>query len=248
MRNILLLFILSFGVLANAQVLETNSGKSLSDRFFLGLASSFYVDFATTPLSSTQEYVGKVVIDSVTTADVYEDVPYQTTYISYFSMGLEPRLNIKEFGDNMAFAISAPVTLGFGQAFPSNEDVNGSYGFGSIQVPLLAKFYVGTGSTYESNEDFGLNIGGGIEMNKIGLINPGSSQEERDASKAWFMPTVCGGVHFWRGSTPMEVNVKYGFGALQTYTHDKFGTKLSGNGRQTRANSIKLTLIYLMNY
>ena len=245
MRKTLIIFLLFSSLFSIAQ---ENQSKTFENRFFLGLATSFYVDFATTPLTSRPEYVGKVVIDSVTTADVYEDVPYQTSYVSYFSMGLEPRINIKEFGDNMAIAIAAPMTIGFGQAFPANDEVNGSYGFGSVQIPLMAKFHLGLGSTYASNEDFGLNIGAGVEMNKIGLINPGSSFEEREATKAWVMPTIAGGVHFWRGGSPMEVNVKYGFGRVQSYTVDKFGNKLSGFGRETRASSLKLTLIYLMNY
>ena len=88
----------------------------------------------------------------------------------------------------------------------------------------------------------------GFEFNKIGLINPGASPEEQNALRPWVMPTASAAVHFWRGNTPMEVNVKYGFGALQSYQTNQFGQALPTGSRNTRARSIKLTFVYLMNY
>jgi hypothetical protein len=256
MRNIFILLLItfcSFGL--SAQTMDDEESKSVSDQFFLGIASSYYVDFATTPLGVSYEPTGNTIPkvdpnDSNNTiyVDEYANVPSQTTYISYFSFGIEPRFNVKEISENLAFAVSAPVTIGFGQAFPSNDDVKGSQGFGSIQIPVLAKLYLGSGSTYESNEDFGISIGAGLEMNKIALINPGATLEEQQLNKAWIMPAVTGGVHFWRGSSPMEVNVKYGFGKLQSYRRNKYNQIITSGERFTKASSIKLTFIYLMNY
>lgn len=225
--------------------------KEFKDRFYLGLVSSYYIDFATTPLTTIGEvYIGEIVDpnDPSKTIPNYGDIPSQTTYNSFFSMGIEPRYNIKDFNENLAFAVSAPLTIGFGQSFPANTTVSGAYGFGSLQIPIMAKIYLGTASTYESNEDFGLSAGLGFEFNKIGLINPGASEEEQNALKPWVMPTASAAVHFWRGNSPMEVNVKYGFGSLQSYQTDQFGQPLVTGERTTRANSIKLTLVYLMNY
>lgn len=218
------------------------------DRFFLGTASTFYIDFVTSPLSTQEVRVGAQPDpnDPTQTIDVFAEVPKQTQYISYFSFGLEPRYNFKEFGDDIAIAISAPVTIGFGQSFAANDDVIGNGGFGSLQLPILGKIYMGAASTYRSNQDFGINLGAGFEVNKIGIVNFGSF-EEANSNPAWIMPTVAGGIHFWRGNSPMEVNFKYGFGGRDTYRFDKFGSVLAAP-RTTRASSIKLTFIYLTNF
>lgn len=240
---------LSVLILAFISVTIFAQSNDIRDRFFLGTASSFYIDFATTPLSSTRLRVGAEPDpnDPTKTIDKFADVPTQSQYISYFSFGLEPRFNIKEFSDDLAFAVSAPLTIGFGQSFAANESVNGIDGFGSVQLPVMAKLYLGTGSTYETNQEFGLNVGGGIELNKIGIINIGGSLEESNARTSWVMPVVAGGVHFWRGASPMEVNLKYGFGKKESYNYDKYGQPLT-IPRITRASSIKLTFIYLLNY
>lgn len=236
-----LLIFLSTGLVAQSE-------RTPMDRFFLGTASTFYIDFVTSPLSTERVRVGAQPDpnDPTQSIDVFAEVPKQTQYISYFSFGLEPRFNLKEFSDDIAFAVSAPVTIGFGQSFEANEDVLGNSGFGSIQLPVLAKIYLGAASTYRSNQDFGINLGAGFEVNKIGIVNFGSF-EEANSNPAWIMPTVAGGIHFWRGNSPMEVNFKYGFGAKDTYRFDKFGTFLSAP-RVTRASSIKLTFIYLTNF
>ncbi len=242
-------------LIASVGFAQTDEKKEFEDKFFLGVASSYYVDFVTTPLRVSYEPTGNTipVVDPNDTTktifiDEFADVPAQTSYVSYFSFGLEPRFNIHEISENLAFAVSAPVTIGFGTALATNSDVKGIQGFGSIQVPVMAKLYLGSGSTYDTNEDFGISIGAGAELNKIALFSPNVETKDQDLNKAWIMPAVTGGVHFWRGSSPMEVNIKYGFGRIQSYTHDRYGQPLSTGERFTRANSIKLTFIYLMNY
>ena len=60
------------------------------------------------------------------------------------------------------------------------------------------------------------------------------------------MQAVALGVHFYRGSAPMEVNLKYGFGPIQNQKIDNFGQPIFGR-RTTRANSIKLSFTYLLD-
>jgi len=252
---IILLFFtqLVYGQLEEEDVIrekEKTPKQEFKDKFYLGLVSSYYIDFVTAPLTFDRLRVGAEPDpnDPTKYIDKYENVPFQTTYNSFFSMGVEPRYNIKDFNKNLAFGIAAPITIGFGQAFASNENVFGASGFGSIQVPILAKIYLGTASTYASDEDFGLSAGVGFEINKIGIIAPGASELEQDAMRAWVMPSASAAVHFWRGTSPMEVNVKYGFGPISEYRTDKYGQVLSQGPRSTRASSIKLTFVYLMNY
>ncbi|MEY2924406.1 MAG: hypothetical protein RLZZ337_954 [Bacteroidota bacterium] len=253
MKALLVFTILFSSFLSFAQSADlesANSKQEFKDKFYLGLVSSYYIDFVTTPLTSSKRYIGDIVDpnDPTKTIPNYGNVPSQTTYNSFFSMGLEPRYNLKDINENLSVAVALPLTIGFGQAFPANENVQGSFGFGSIQFPLMTKIYFGSGSTYASNEDFGLSAGFGMEFNKIGLFSPGATEEEQNALKPWVMPVASAGVHFWRGNTPMEVNVKYGFGPIEYYQTDKFGQPLLAGTRTTRASSIKLTFVYLMNY
>lgn len=234
------------GVAAKAQ--NNTPDSDFRDRFFLGVNTSYYLDIVTTPLRITTSPTGNEIYDTATNQFYPEvaDLPNQTTYITFFSFGLEPRYNIKEFTENLALAVSAPASVGFGVAEPANEDVKGVTGYGSFQIPVLVKLYLGSGSTYESNEDFGISAGGGFELNKVALIN--NSGEDPSTAKAWIMPTVSGGIHFWRGSSPMEVNVKYGFGRLQEYSVDRYNRRLLSGSRTTRASSFKLSFTYLLNY
>ena len=119
---ILSLFLIMLAQSADAQV---------RDNLFLGLVSSFYVDFVSSPVQLVDH--SRIIDDSIRTPNF--DIPYQTRYLSFFSIGIEPRYNLFELGDNFALSVAAPITFGLGQAVPHNEDVLGAQGFGSIQVP-----------------------------------------------------------------------------------------------------------------
>jgi len=60
------------------------------------------------------------------------------------------------------------------------------------------------------------------------------------------MPAITGGVQFYRGLSPVEVNVKYGFGKVQDQWVDQYGNKLTDGKRITRAYSLKLCFIYYL--
>jgi len=207
-------------------------------RLFLGLSNSFYVDFINSPLTTYQkEYAepgGGVR---------YEDAAAQTGYTSFFTIGIEPRYNVLDISDNFVGAVSSGVNFGFGQTYNANDRAASASGFGNIQIPVLVRLYFGAGSTFDANDDFGVNIGAGYELNKIGLINFSSIEGDADLNPAWVMPAVTGGVTFYRGTSPVEVNLKYGFGPIQNQLVDQFGNRLTQRV-STRANSIKLSLIY----
>lgn len=74
-------------------------------------------------------------------------------------MGIEPRFNLKEFNENSALSVSSPISLGIGSSYSAAGDelvVKGAEGFGSVQVPLLLKLYLGNGSTYTTQKNLGL--------------------------------------------------------------------------------------------
>lgn len=257
MKTIFVLILIFFSQIGFAQTDENediNEKSSVKqefrDKFYLGVVSSYYVDFVTTPLYFENRRVGAIPDpnDPSKYIDQYGSIPFQTTYNSFFSVGIEPRYNIKDFSSNLSIAITAPLTIGFGQAYASSENVESAFGYGNFQLPILAKVYLGSGSTYASKEDFGVSAGFGFEVNKIGIIAPGASEAEQNGLRPWVMPSASLGIHFWRGSSPMEVNAKYGFGPLDEYRIDKFGQFLNEGPRTTRASTLKLTFVYLLNY
>lgn len=228
---------------------KKESTNKLRERLFIGFVTSYYIDFVSSPLKivDLSERLDDGQGGFIQTPDTA--VPFQTRYISFISLGFEPRYNIYEFNDEMALGLAMPMTIGFGQAFPHNQDVAGAKGFGNLQIPLLARLYFGTNSTYNSASDYlGVSAGAGFEYNKLAIINTDEDNRIKDANRGWIMPTFSVSVHFWRGSSPLEVNFKYGLGEIGTYDTNKQGSKLPDGERISRANSIKLSLNYLLDY
>jgi len=241
MRRIISLILVGICLMASAQ--DERESKAFKDRFFLGMVSAYYIDFVSSPLQKLDRSVD--LGGGVITPDTA--VPFQTTYLSYVSIGLEPRYNLYEFNEDLAIAVSMPMTVGFGQAFPQNEDVEGASGFGNVQVPLMLKGYYGTQSTYDSRANFGLSAGIGLEYNKLGLVDLDGRNWIKDANKGWFMPCASIAFHMWRNNAPIEVNLKIGRGPMTDYDQDKFGQFLTDGKRKTRASSAKLSFVYLFN-
>jgi hypothetical protein len=150
-----------------------------------------------------------------------------------------------DFKKNLALAVSAQIAAGFGSTYAASEYAASAEGFGNFQIPVMLRLYYGASATHAAQDDFGVNIGAGYELNKIGVLNFGEDRNP-DLNRAWIMPTVALGVHFYRGSSPMEVNLKYGFGPIQNQKIDNFGNPIPGR-RTTRANSIKLSFTYLLD-
>jgi hypothetical protein len=252
MRYITILLISFFSLSLSAQVYDNEDDEGVESteydpssdfldwkkRLFLGLSNSFYVDFISSPLTTyKKEYAepgGGVR---------FEDAAAQTGYTSFFTIGIEPRYNVIDLSDNLVAAVSTGFNIGFGQTYAANEKASSASGFGNLQIPLFVRLYFGAGSTFEANDDFGVNIGAGYEMNKIGLLNFSALESDGDLNPAWVMPAVTGGVTFYRGTNPIEVNLKYGFGPIQNQLVDQFGNRLDRR-LSTRANSIKLSLVY----
>lgn len=236
------LFIGAFVISSFGQEAESDS-KNFKDHFFLGFVSSYYIDFVSSPLQIVD--FSRELQGGFTTPDTA--IPFQTRYIALFSIGVEARYNFYEHGDNLAFAISMPVTMGFGEAIPQNEDVEGASGYSNIQIPMLLKTYYGTHSTYRNSSEFGVSAGAGFEYNKLGLIATDGREKVKDANKGWIMPVFSLSAHFWRNNAPIEINFKYGKGANSDYSVNKHGQALIDGKRTTRASSTKLSFVYLFN-
>ena len=116
----------------------------------------------------------------------------------------------------------------------------------AFRFPLLFKAYFGSTSTYQSSEPIGVSLGAGLEYNKVGIFDFGS--DSLNENRGWIMPTISGAFHFWRGNSPIEVNVKYGFGTEQQYRKNLHGEFLTSGPRTTKASSLKVSLVYLLDY
>ena len=233
-----------------------NKKSEFSDKFFLALTTSTYTDIIVSPLRYFRYPTGNFIQQGSDSTFVpeYGSIPFQSQQFNIISLGLEPRYNLKEFDENSSLSISAPVSFGIGSSFSAAGDdliVRGVEGFGSIQIPLLLKYNIGNGSTYTTQKDFGFSAGAGLEFNKIGLIN--LTAESKKYNKGFVLPSFSAGVTFMRGNSPMEINFKYAFGELRSQETDTQDDPLKDNSgvlykRSTRAQSIKLSFVYLMNY
>ena len=95
------------------QSINSKMSSSILDwksRLHTGVSSSFFIDFITSPLSHVDvEYTDPGNIVRI------EQGAVQTTYASYYTIGFVPRYNIYELKNNLALAISAPISIGFGK-------------------------------------------------------------------------------------------------------------------------------------
>lgn len=263
MKRILLLFGLSFGVSCQSfglfldKSLIPDEGVKVTDgrdnkpkenpvsildwkaRLHTGISSSFFIDFITSPLG----FVDVEFTDPNTNVKFTEQGATQTSYTSQYTIGFVPRYNLLQFQKNAAIAVSAPIAIGFGNAYPSTPNVIGSSGFGNFQLPLILNFLYGAESTFDAEDKVGFNLGYGIEFNKIGIVHLGTIYEDKMYNKGWVMPVFSGGIQFYKGKSPVEVNVKYGFRNVQEQLVDQYGNRLAGR-RLTRASSFKLSAVY----
>ena len=222
-----------------------------SENFFISFSSSIYLDIVKTPLGTVPTFIGTNPDGS----KAYADAPTQSMQISTYSFGIEPRYNVATLNNDAAVALAIPFSIGLGGAGATNEYVRGVsiQSFGSIQVPVIAKFYYGNSSTYDTEKDFGFSLGGGLEYNQIGLFGGNEDDKAAGLHKGFILPVVSASLHFWRGNSPFEVNMKYGTTSVKEYRIDSFGQPLRNPegdliSRSAKGSSFKLTFLYLLNY
>jgi hypothetical protein len=234
---------------ADVQPLTSSVTKftDYKSRLLLGIGSTLYLDFIASPLSyTTIEFQDPPIRPGGPNVIRLEPAAVQTSYNSFYSLSFEPRYNILEPADNFSFAALAPLTLGFGQSGPTDESVKGAYGFGHVQLDLLATVYYGYNATIRSEESFGLHFGIGYELNKIGLLNLNPELNQEKLNKPWIMPVTRVGAQFYRVA-PVEVYVKYGFGPRENQLIDGNGSDLNEGKIVRRASSLKLAIVYVIN-
>ncbi len=253
MKKLIVLF--AFSICLNPSLYAQ---EEFNDDFFISFHSTAYFDFIWTPLKVQFAPTGNTIIVDGQEQPEFKNIPFQSFTNNIFSFGIEPRYNIKQLDENSAIALASPISIGLGQVTQpplANHSVGSIEGFGSIQIPLYAKLYVGSGSTYETEKDYGISLGLGFEFNKIGLLrfdNP-SDIEANDLNKGFVLPVASLGIHFWRGYSPVELNIKYGQGQTVEYDFDRNGDVITDNvGRiikgSSKARVFRASISYLLNY
>ncbi|MCC6722719.1 MAG: hypothetical protein IT243_11005 [Bacteroidia bacterium] len=244
----ILIFLIFVAIALNAQKKNNDSSKENSEfskKFFMAVTTSTYTDILISPLKYFYGFTGNT---DLLGNKIYADIPYQSMQTNIVTLGLEPRYNFKEINDNNAISVSIPFGFGIGSSISAAGDdltVRGVEGFGSLQFPIIIKYNTGNGSTYNTQKDFGFNIGGGIEFSKVGLINLNGAKSPYN--NFFVLPCFTTGITMMRGSSPMEINFKYAFGKLITQSKDTQGILMPEN-RNTRGQTLKLTFVYLLNY
>lgn len=227
---------------------QSTAFTDYEERLFIGIGNSLFLDFISSPLTYTSiEFSDPPLTPGGPNVIREEPAAVQTNYSSVYTVSFEPRYNLLEPTDNFAFAATAPISIGFGQSRPTDNSVQGAFGFGNWQLAMMASMYYGNSATKRAEEEFGFNLSAGYEVNKIGVINLDPEGNSREINKAWIMPTTRIGVQFYRGYTPVEVYVKYGFGPRQDQLIDGNGNNLNAGKSVKRASSLKLAIVYTIN-
>lgn len=224
------------------------------DNFYIGFSSSTYLDIVKSPLTFADRIVGNDPDpnDPNKVIPRYRKVPYQSMIWNLFSIGIEPRYNIKVVSNDAALAVSIPFSLGIGSSTAAMEDIGGIEGFGSFQAPLMLKYYMGNGSTYNCEKEYGISFGAGIEYNKVGMLGV-PNMDDNAPNRGFVLPVASLGMTMWRNNMPFEINLKYGHGSIEEYDVDFNGNPLTNAGgfpvsRKTRSSSFKVTFVRLVNF
>lgn len=243
MRGIRINIIFFFSVISALTLFGQNENKInlfSENTTFQGLGISPYLDMITSPAVPARVQNG-LMPDQRTPRMV--DSYAQTVAISMLTIFYEYRTNLLEPSDNFALAVSVLPALGLSITRPV-KSLNGIDGFGHVQLAFLGKLYLGQLATQRSSNDYGVNIGIGYELNKIGILNMGNhGSHEKIPNPIFFMPTVSLSLNTLRNRSPVEFNVKVGRGSVDYVDLDGFGFPIIPK-KVTSAYSLRLAAIY----
>jgi hypothetical protein len=152
---------------------------------------------------------------------------YQYQSFSVFNIAYEPRYNLVEMGDN--FALSVDVGLAFAMSV-QEFTWTGSYGSAIMHfnLPVFLKIYGGAGSTYNTMNSAGFNIGIGFQSIYAGLISIDAEEELKQNMQHFYVqPLIGGGASWWMGNRLITLNFSGWLGKKGVYDYRSFYTKLA---------------------
>jgi len=215
--------------LSSCFLLLVNGLFAQNEKIFHSTGFSVYTDFMQAPAT-------KYTVSDGITEKTYAD---QYSGVSIFTFIYNFRYNLVELSDNAA--VTANVTPALGVFFTTNDDESG---FGSLNIPLMAGYEFGAGSTYNSTANMGGFFRFGVEWTKAPLFITTENESDIEFESSWVEPVVMGGVRYWNKKNKLrEIHIKYGFGTgapsgVTTYNGDQLG----------KAWSLRLSWMLFLNY
>jgi hypothetical protein len=203
-----------------------------NERIFHSTGFSIYTDYMQAPVTTYTKNPG--TIDEVSYAG-------QNSGLSIFTFIYNFRYNIMEISDNAALTGSIIPALGL----YLSDGYAGNTGIGSLNIPLMAGYEFGAGSTYNSTANMGGFIRFGVEWTKAPLfVSSEGGTDDVEFESSWVEPVVQGGVRYWNKRNKLrEIHIKYGFGSgAPDGVNDENGNSLGS------AMSIRLSWMLFLNY
>ena len=245
------------GILLFSLITTLSKAQSIADKLHWSLHYTVFADMIWSPLVMEYAPTGNTIIQDGQEVAEYREIPVQSFINNVLSGGVEVRYNLTEFNDDQALALSVPISFGIGHVTQppnisgKNHHVANAPGYGSFQLPVMAKLYFGAGATSESTSYTGFSLGFGIEFNKLGVVQ---FQQQSDVPAPsgrsnFVIPVGSLSYHVIQGRRPAEFRIKYGRGPLTEYFIDKYGNPiLNDRGIVSkgiaRAQSISFSFVY----
>ena len=193
---------------------NNSSEKSVTEKTFHALGTSVYLDIFNGPIREKKNTITDPFGNTSTNFDYTRVTGY-----SYFTLIYHYRYNIREMGNDAAFAISAMPSLGLfaGQSIPVSN-----YGSipvslsGCLNAPVMAGLHFGAAATNTSTGTMGFFLGAGYEYNMAPMFFARTALN-KDIQTKWLNPCVAIGFRYEGNSSfgnLQEVNLKFGFGLV----------------------------------
>jgi len=210
-----------------------------SQRIFYDMGLTMLADFTTSPVQSAVSKSENGIYNPWTGSVFYPDttIYYQSHGLSIASYILRVRANVLQPSDNTALSLSATPSLQFGFVWENPGDATSLM---ACNLPLMAEFSFGAGSTFKSDADKGGYVGAGYEFNLSPILD---FKSEFAGKKSWGMPAFAVGYRFWVKETKLaELNLKLGFGKNTEIPPPSYNQKVSA------PLSVRLAFFWFMNY
>ena len=217
------------------------AGKTQNEntRVFYDMGLSFLMDYSASPVRSV-----------TTKSDTPINPPYwggptvypdTTNYYQVFNYNIctyifRLRANLVQPTDNMA--ISVTTVPAFGVGFTWQKPGEGA-SMCALNLPIMAEFDFGAGSTFKSEAKAGGFIAAGYEFIMAPMIPTG----EFKGKLGWSEPVFSAGYRYWtKFQKLMELNLKVGIASNDALPPANYHQQTAG------PISVRLSMLYFYNY
>lgn len=183
-----------------------------SKRLMYSAGGGFYNEFLLSRVSYKEQGIG------------FPPVITRTISVSVASFAMDARFNVLEIGNALSIAPETGFSIGFGVTVPEGG-TTGNYGFGTLSIPGLLTFNLGTSATQETDFPVGLVFGLGWEGNVTPIINT-EPEPLKQSPRFWIIPAYKIGLRFNAVGLPAEINIRYGVQQQADVFYDQNGSPM----------------------